>query len=209
MKEPRTRNGISYSEAAKMAGAVNSAKKQFRVVEYQLSPSLCKLCKNPIPYEKRKNVFCSHSCAAVFNNSGTVRNITNGKWSKKPCAYCGKTTSNIKCCSNNCFSFYVKQKRRERIKRHDALIDCKKDKWYLIEKRSHTCEQCSTSIWNGEDIPLDAHHKDGDSDNNQLDNLLLICPNCHRQTENHGSKNKTQSKRKQYRKDRYDKGLSY
>lgn len=44
------------------------------VVEYNKSPKLCKHCKNPLPWEKRKNEYCSGSCAASENNKGVVRN---------------------------------------------------------------------------------------------------------------------------------------
>ena len=40
-----------------------------------------------------------------------------------------------------------------------------------------------------EPIPLELHHKDGNRYNNQLDNLMLLCPNCHALTENYRAKN--------------------
>jgi hypothetical protein len=81
-----------------------------------------------------------------------------------------------------------------------------------VEARGYKREICRNSKWNGEDIPLDNDHQDGNSDNNSLENIRLICPNCHRQTKNHGSKNKgngKQSRRAKYRKNRYDSGLSW
>jgi hypothetical protein len=45
------------------------------------------------------------------------------------------------------------------------------------------------SEWNKLPITLQAHHIDGDRTNNVLDNLSLLCPNCHSQTDNFGSKN--------------------
>ena len=44
--------------------------------------------------------------------------------------------------------------------------------------------------WLGEPIPLELHHKDGDPFNNELDNLSILCPNCHAFTDNYRSKNK-------------------
>lgn len=209
MKE---RNGISLKEASLMAVEVNKQKKQIRIDKYNMEPSLCQNCEKELPYNKRKNKFCGHSCSAKFNNIGITRNTTAGKWSKKSCQNCGKDTSNLKYCSNKCVTEYKKEKRRNKIKELGSLIDSKKDKWYLIETRGHKCEVCLIGKWMCKPIPLDLHHKDGNSDNDVLDNLSLTCPNCHRQTVNHGSKNKgngKNSKRAKYRKDRYDKGLSY
>ena len=47
------------------------------------------------------------------------------------------------------------------------------------------CELCKTSIWLGKDIPLELHHIDGNRFNNKIDNLQILCPNCHSLTPNH------------------------
>ena len=52
------------------------------------------------------------------------------------------------------------------------------------------CEQCGITEWNGKDIVFQLHHKDGNHKNNKLENLILLCPNCHSQTENYANKNK-------------------
>lgn len=59
----------------------------------------------------------------------------------------------------------------------------------LAALRGHKCEICENSQWNGRPIALETHHIDGDSLNNSLENLQLICPNCHAQTENYRGKN--------------------
>lgn len=41
------------------------------------------------------------------------------------------------------------------------------------------CEICGVSLWNGVKLPLELHHKDGNHYNNSLDNLQILCPNCH------------------------------
>ena len=60
----------------------------------------------------------------------------------------------------------------------------------LIQIRGHFCEYCGLSEWLGNSINLELHHKDGNRSNNELDNLELLCPNCHSYTDNYGSKNK-------------------
>lgn len=45
--------------------------------------------------------------------------------------------------------------------------------------KEHKCELCGVSQWQGVDLPLELHHKDGNHYNNDLDNLIILCPNCH------------------------------
>lgn len=56
--------------------------------------------------------------------------------------------------------------------------------------KTHQCEKCLRTEWEGDSIPLELHHKDGDRLNNRLDNIELLCPNCHAQTHNYRGKNK-------------------
>lgn len=54
----------------------------------------------------------------------------------------------------------------------------------LVHQRGYKCEQCGADSWNGQQIPLEVHHIDGDTLNNTNENLLLLCPNCHSLTKN-------------------------
>ena len=52
------------------------------------------------------------------------------------------------------------------------------------------CECCGRKTWMGQKLPLSLHHKDGNHGNNVLENLEILCYNCHAVTDNFGSKNK-------------------
>lgn len=41
------------------------------------------------------------------------------------------------------------------------------------------CYSCGLETWLNTKIPLELHHKDNNHLNNSLDNLLIVCPNCH------------------------------
>ena len=51
----------------------------------------------------------------------------------------------------------------------------------LLENR---CERCGIDEWRGEPLSMALHHVNGDGQDNRLENLQMLCPNCHSQTEN-------------------------
>ena len=54
--------------------------------------------------------------------------------------------------------------------------------------KENKCEICGNAQWLGQEIPLELHHIDGNHFNNNLDNLQILCPNCHAlQPNNSGS----------------------
>jgi len=59
----------------------------------------------------------------------------------------------------------------------------------LIFERGHKCEVCQGVEWMGKQIPLELDHMNGDCRNNVKENLRLICPNCHAQTDTYKGKN--------------------
>lgn len=62
----------------------------------------------------------------------------------------------------------------------------------LVRERikEHKCERCGIKEWKNQPLSMELHHKDGDRCNHLLENLLLLCPNCHSQTETFRAKNK-------------------
>lgn len=47
------------------------------------------------------------------------------------------------------------------------------------------CEICGLSLWMGRPIPLELHHKNFNHYDNSLENLQILCSNCHMQVHNY------------------------
>lgn len=77
-------------------------------------------------------------------------------------------------------------------------------KKYLKEQIGDECVECGQlPIHNNKPLTLQLDHIDGNSDNNLLYNLRLLCPNCHTQTPTFCSKKNIKNKPKQTRRNSY------
>ena len=75
----------------------------------------------------------------------------------------------------------------------DSNYQSYKLKRRLIQEglKDNICERCKLSEWQGGPIPLELHHINGNNKDNRLENLTLLCPNCHALTESYRGKNKS------------------
>jgi len=164
---------------------------RFKVVKdkYESSPKLCKYCGHKIPYESKRQDYCNRVC---WNNSrwGKERLVTprvkSGKLKKNVCTNCGKPCLRLYC-SRKCERIYkFREKSKEGIYITGSTI---RGYLKLIEK-TWMCDMCGLIEWNGEKIPLEVHHNDGNHMNNSDNNLKYHCPNCHSLTKTYRGKNR-------------------
>ena len=60
----------------------------------------------------------------------------------------------------------------------------------------NSCYECGLdAAWNGKELALQLDHINGKSDDNRLENLRLLCPNCHSQTKNFSGRNAATNKK--------------
>jgi len=56
--------------------------------------------------------------------------------------------------------------------------------------KANRCEACGITDWQGKPLNMELHHVNGDGEDNRLENLQLLCGNCHAQTDNWGGRGK-------------------
>lgn len=78
---------------------------------------------------------------------------------------------------------------------HSTWINTNNLKKRLLKEglKERKCECCGLSEWLGKPISLELHHVNGIKDDLRLENLKILCPNCHAFTDNYRGKNKGMS----------------
>jgi hypothetical protein len=129
------------------------------------------------------------------------------------CKHCGSKVHNRVAvyCSNQCqadfaYELFIKKWLSKEIEGGvgiHALSISRHIRRYMSENYGKECMSCG---WNqihsvtGK-VPLEIDHIDGDSNNNHVDNLRMICPNCHALTPNFRALN--MGKGRAWRRDSY------
>ena len=74
---------------------------------------------------------------------------------------------------------------------HSSLSSANaKELVYRLGLKENKCEICGITEWLGNPIICELHHINGDSTDNRIENLQILCPNCHSQTDNFRSRNR-------------------
>jgi hypothetical protein len=169
----------------------------------------CKNCNIELTRKEQKK-FCSRSCSTTFNNKKLGRR-TRKIPKEQSCFLCKdkiEDNKNIrKYCSKECHRLNEWNDRKAKI----IETGIEKSTWvakrYLKEVNGIKCSICGIDEWCGQVVPLVMDHIDGNSENNKIDNLRLVCGNCDMQLPTYKSKNKNSGRH--YRRQRYKDGKSY
>ena len=74
---------------------------------------------------------------------------------------------------------------------HSSLSSANvKELVYRLGLKENKCEICGIIEWQGKPITCELHHINGNSTDNRIKNLQILCPNCHSQTDNFRSRNR-------------------
>lgn len=143
--------------------------------------------------------FCCRSCSVTYHN------IRRGDKSRKPCPVCGLPTLNERYCSVSCSTEGKRQAAEDAVMLGRGGRTATKR--ILIRLRGRLCASCRNHEWMRLPIPLEIHHKNGDSSDRSIENQELLCPNCHAMTPTFKAKNNGNGRHQ--RRMRYAEGKSY
>lgn len=125
------------------------------------------------------------------------------------CIVCGiqkmqwaTATSSFKYCSNKCQM--VEKTKTTALSGKASSRSLRK---FLLNENGNNCWSCGIDSWMNQPITLELDHINGKPEDNRIENLRLLCPNCHSQTETYKSKNRGNGR--QSRRQRYAEGKSF
>ena len=107
---------------------------------------------------------------------GVYKTNPQGKGIKKTKRYDGKQSIALDDILNGNHPQYQTNKLRIRLVREGL--------------KREICEVCGIVDWNGKKLSFELDHIDGDRTNHRIENLRIICPNCHSQTDTFRGRNK-------------------
>lgn len=150
----------------------------------------------------RNKKYCSRSCSAAVNNttnpkrgrqirplitltcSTCQQEFTTREGRLKQ--FCGKKCQVIAQCPWTPETLFVRDENIARSTVKTWLL-----RWNIMKLE---CSRCGIDVWMDEPAPIDLDHINGDKHDHRLENLRMLCANCHRQTPTHGWKNARRKK---------------
>lgn len=146
-----------------------------------------KICPHPKcgKQHNKPGIFCSHGCA----NSRTFTEETIKKMSdsakKKPTGWADPGSPHTGGWEDLWF-----------LERDFNTLGFDTKRRRVIHEQDNKCNDCGLAEWRGHLINFEIDHIDGNSQNDQRENLVALCPNCHSLTPTWRGRNKNNNKMK-------------
>ena len=155
--------------------------------------AICERCKQEHDGTFGSGRFCSRACANTRNHSEETKEKVSDSLKRKKLSPWNKglTSTDYRIAKGierrnisfnkklECLSFKLWQE-----------LSIKQKRWILIESQDGKCLYCGHYQWLNKPLKLELHHIDGNNTNQNVNNLEMLCPNCHSLTETFRGANK-------------------
>lgn len=165
--------GKSYSEISNLLGCAKST------ISYHAHKNELGIRKLPIRYNWKE----------INNYYHSEKTITVGQCKEKFGFSTGAWNSAVE-------RGDLLSKKRYTISYEELFVEnCKHDritvKKYIIKNKlfDYVCKECKITNWKKRKLSLHLDHINGIHNDNRIENLRFLCPNCHSLTETYGGKN--------------------
>lgn len=178
--------------------------------------TVCDECNEPIGNIIFKGKFCSAACMMKdLGRSIRAKHIEKYLQSPRLCAHCKNIIPwrmdryhlKATCCCQKCSRAFMQVSSEKIDERTFKIIEKQKAtslkmfhagelrtnasvRRILIMLGGHQCSRCKRTEWNLKPIPLEVDHIDGNSQNNNPENLRMLCVTCHAQMPTSRGKNR-------------------
>ena len=155
---------------------------------------LCEKCSSAHNGDYGSGRFCSKTCARSFSTytkRSQINQVVKLKAQGRPSPLRGRTQTTEHVQKRTARSpESIEQARVKTQKlREDRYLNAAFDDLHILQKKKRVleeqngaCNKCGITNWLGNYLPLELEHKDGNNQNNDRNNLEVLCPNCHSQT---------------------------
>jgi 5-methylcytosine-specific restriction endonuclease McrA len=145
-----------------------------------------------------QKTYCSLSCSAKGTRSWTYKNVERRTWKCKVCGVTHRRKNSPYCSEEHKLEQQLQEVRKLLVvgKPKSKKLKHQLVRLGLLEAK---CAWCGLTNWRGKtglDGLLQLDHINGNAHDNRLENLRILCANCHTQTDTYCGRNKGNGMRK-------------
>ena len=141
----------------------------------------CIKCNNEHDGSFGSGKYCSRACANSRVRTDEVKKKISIGVRNNEYLQSDEWKAKVIAANKNPEKIYKVAKTKKANRNYDTAHIWSIKRW-IKEERGNKCEECGVTEWNGKRLTLEVDHIDGDTNNNDIKNLKVLCPNCHSQT---------------------------